>query len=202
MKSVFNNLLLFITFLAASTLLAGCSGGSVSTSGAVNGANGAETARSAGSTNPPLASDLADAEFELIDGTKMKISDRKGKVVFLNLWATWCGPCRAEMPHLIEMQDKYGSQGFQIIGLDIGNDDLSPESVEDIKGFAKNMKLNYELARIPAEMTLKFNKISRQAGVPQSFLLDREGRLRGVFVGGGSKAVNSFKETIAKVMAE
>lgn len=151
---------------------------------------------------PPLPTAVADAEFEMIDGTKSKISDRKGKVLLINLWATWCGPCRAEMPHLVEMQNMYGDKGFQVLGLDIGNNDGQPERIEDIERFAAAMKLNYELARISGELVGKFNRVSNFNAVPQSYLVDREGRLRGVFLGGGSDVINKMKQTTAAVMAE
>ena len=149
-----------------------------------------------------LAPALADAEFELLDGTMSKISDRKGKVVLINLWAIWCGPCRGEMPHLIEMQNTYGGQGFQVLGLDIGEYGGVPESSDAIKSFAQSMKLNYELARIKPDLLAKFNQLSNFNGVPQGYLIDREGRLRGVFLGGGDRVAASMKETVAKVMSE
>lgn len=151
---------------------------------------------------PPLPTTVADAEIEMIDGTKSKISDRKGKVVLINLWATWCGPCRMEMPHLVELQNTYGDKGFQVLGLDIGNNDGQPERIEDIQRFAASMKLNYELARIPGALVAKFNRVSNFNAVPQSYLVDREGRLRGVFLGGGADVINKMKQTVATVMAE
>ncbi len=151
---------------------------------------------------PPLPAAVADFEFEMIDGTKSKISDRKGKVVLINLWATWCGPCRGEMPHLVELQNLYGPKGFTVLGLDIGGHDGQPEPVEEIQKFATAMKLNYELARVPGEMNSKFNKISNFNAIPQSYLIDREGHMRGVFLGGGAKVINEMRQTTASVMNE
>src|SRR5437763_3981345 len=65
---------------------------------------------------PPLVSGIADAPIEMVDGSPSKIADRKGKVVLVNLWATWCGYCRQEMPHLISMQNQYRDKGFQVLG--------------------------------------------------------------------------------------
>lgn len=175
--------------------------------GANSGTNSSSKPTNRTATNksaeyPPLPSNVTDAEFEMIDGSKSKVADRKGKVVLINLWATWCGPCRGEMPHLVELQNTYGDSGFTVLGLDIGAYDGKPEKVEDIQRFAASMKLNYELARIPGELVGKFNRVSNFNAVPQSFLIDREGRLRGVFLGGGADVIGKMKQTVVSVMNE
>lgn len=152
---------------------------------------------------PPLVSGLAEAPLEMVDGPPSRISDRKGKVVLINLWATWCGYCRQEMPRLIAMQNQYRDKGFQVLGLDIGEQDTNnPESIEDIKNFASMMGLNYELARIEPVLRQKFQQMSRFQGVPQSYLVDREGRLRGVFLGGSQGAIAQMESIVAKVVNE
>ena len=90
---------------------------------------------------PPMPVAVATSEIKNLDDSTFKLEDKKGNVVLVNLWATWCGPCRGEMPHLIEMQENYGSKNFEIIGLN--TDD---ESVEDINKFVEQMKLNYKIA--------------------------------------------------------
>ncbi len=164
--------------------------------------NSNETKNSKSSEYPPLASGLAEADFELLDGSKFKVSEKKGKVLLLNIWGTWCGPCREEMPHLVEMQNKYAAQGLEIIGLNIGDGSGTPESVEQIKAFVEKMKLNYTIARSPNSSTVQFYQISKQQVVPQTLLVDREGHLRGVFVGGGQRVIDSMKNTLDKTMAE
>jgi len=173
----------------------------------IAGANTAANADPSAAANkssiyPKLASGIAEAEMELLDGTKFKVSDRKGKVLLLNIWGTWCGPCRAEMPHLIVMQDKYRDQGLEIIGVNIGDGSGNPETVEEIKAFAVTMKLNYTLARAQNSTTQQFYQVSKQSVVPQTLLVDREGHLRGVFVGGGARIIDSMNTTLDKVMAE
>lgn len=204
MKNILRNLAFAAFFAVVFSNLAGCGGsGAVNTPG--NAASAGNTATNkpsgdSGAAYPPLVSSITNADLELIDGTVTKVADRKGKVLLLNLWATWCGPCRAEMPHLVEMQNKYRDQGFQILGLNVG-EDAGPESIEDIKKFAEMMKLNYELARIPDETTIQFYKATNFQAIPISMLVDREGRLRGVFLGGSPKVVKSMKEVVAKVVA-
>ena len=151
---------------------------------------------------PPLASGVAESPIELLSGTITKATEHKGKVVLLNLWGTWCGPCRGEIPHLIEMQTKYQDQGFKVLGLDIGNQDGTPESPDDIKSFVASMGMNYEVGRIGADTVRKYQQLSRFNGVPQSFLVDREGRLRGVFLGGNPSTIGQMKQIVEKVVNE
>ncbi len=194
---------LISAFCLISLGLAACGGSDMANS---NGSNGSKPAsKSTGSKSkdfPPLASALAEADFELLDGTKFKISDKKGKVLLLNIWGTWCGPCREEMPHLVELQARYGSQGFEVVGLNIGDGSGQPEPNDLIKSFAERMKVNYTIARSPNSSTIHFYQISKQQVVPQTLLVDREGHLRGVFVGGGQRVMDSMKATVEKTMNE
>jgi thiol-disulfide isomerase/thioredoxin len=190
MKEILQNLAFFIVFCIVFSGLSACTG----TSGPANNAAANTTARANANTAapgnsatssvyPPLTSSIAQADLELIDGTTTKVDDRKGKVILLNLWGIWCGPCRSEMPHLVEMQNTYRDKGFEVIGLNIGDEEFQPENIDAIKSFSSEMKLNYELARIPNSMTKDFNRLAKFDGVPLSVLVDREGHLRGIFQG-------------------
>lgn len=197
MKKIYTKLAFVAIFAVVFSNLTGCGGnGAANTAG--NGVNNKPGAKS--SDYPPLVASITNANLELIDGTVTKVADRKGKVLLLNLWATWCGPCRAEMPHLVEMQEKYRAQDFQIIGLNVG-DDAGIETTEEINKFAADMKLNYELARISEDTTREFYKATNFQAIPISVLVDREGRLRGVFLGGGANVIKKMKEVVAKVVA-
>ena len=203
MKELITNLALFVVLCFAFSSLTACS----RTQSDVGPANSAATANNAtpegkSSVYPPLAPRLADAGFELLDGTISKVSDHKGKVLMLNLWGIWCGPCRQEMPHLVAMQQQYADKGLEIIGLNIGNKDGGPEDVEAIKKFSEQMKLNYTLARFDRDGTRQFYSVTKQEVVPQSMIIDREGHLRGVFIGGGQKIFDSMQEVLDKTMAE
>ena len=137
------------------------------------------------------------ADVKNLDNTTYKLQDKKGKVVLVNLWATWCGPCIAEMPHLNEMQEKYRDKGFEIIGLN--TDD---ESKDAIDAFAAKQKLNYQLGWADGPMMGEFVKLTKLAGIPQSILINREGQLTGVFTGGGPKVIGQMKETVEKIVNE
>ena len=156
-----------------------------------------ETVKNNDSKYPAIPAALNLAEIKKLDDSTFKMDDKKGNVVLLNLWATWCGPCRGEMPHLIEMQDTYRAKNFEIIGLN--TDD---ESVEDINKFAEEMKLNYTMAYADGALMKELINLSKFQGIPQSFLIDREGRLRGVFLGGGKNVIGKMKETVEKVVNE
>lgn len=156
-----------------------------------------ETVTEPNSKYPAIPVAVAQNEIKKIDDSTFKLEDKKGSVMLLNLWATWCGPCRGEMPHLVEMEEKYRDKKFEVIGLN--TDD---ESVEDINKFAAEMKLNYTLAYADQTLYRELLSISKFNGIPQSFLIDREGRLRGVFLGGGPKVIGTMKETVEKVVNE
>ncbi|MEO7538792.1 MAG: TlpA disulfide reductase family protein, partial [Pyrinomonadaceae bacterium] len=180
-----------------------CSSTAVTTGN--NAANAPVNGRTTSAPNnnyPPVASGLAEAPFELIDGTTKKLADYKGKVIMMNVWGIWCGPCRAEMPHLVEMQEKYREKGFEIIGLNIGDQGGNPEKIEEIQKFSDQMKLNYTLARIQGPNIRQFYAVTKQEVVPQTILVDRDGRLRGVFIGGGQRIFDSMMEVLDKTMAE
>ena len=109
-------------------------------------------------------------EFKVagLDGKPVTLADAHGKVVLLNFWATWCGPCRAEIPDLIELQTRYKDQ-LQIIGLTVDEEDAGTvEKVVDETG------INYPVAMAPAELRIKYGGIT---ALPTSFLLDSLGRV-------------------------
>jgi thiol-disulfide isomerase/thioredoxin len=103
-----------------------------------------------------------------LDGKPVSIVGAKGKIVLLNFWATWCGPCRAETPDLIELQKKY-KDALQIIGLAVDVDDP-----EELRKFADAFAINYPLAVAPVEVRMHYGGIT---ALPTSFLLDADGRI-------------------------
>jgi thiol-disulfide isomerase/thioredoxin len=146
---------------------------------------------------PLLSTAMIQTPIKLIDEKSTKLEDYKGKVLLINLWATWCGPCRMEMPHLVEMQEKHGEKGFQVLGLDV-----DPEPEDKMKAFAQQMKLNYELGWLDSDLRQGFAKMYPLGSIPTSFLISRDGRFRGVFSGAGAKTINSMKEQVEKALAE
>lgn len=203
MKQLFTYLITFATLAIIVSAMTSCGGVQNSNTNATNAAtNTAATKQPPSTEYPPLASGLADAEIEMLDGTKFKISDKKGKVLLVNIWGTWCGPCISEMPHLVALQNEYGEQGFEVIGMNIGDGNGSPEPIDAIKTFVVKQKLNYTIAIASNAVNGQFQRITGKGVVPQTILVDREGHLRGVFIGGGPPIFSSMKQNVAKVMAE
>ncbi len=197
MKNLFKNAAVFVALSIGLSVFFACSGSDTSKSAAENTNSAVNSAADSVAKNdyPPAPAGIMQAEIKDIDGNTFKLEDKKGKVLLVNLWATWCGPCRAEMPELVAMQNKYKDNGFEIIGLD-----TDEESAEEIKAFAETMKLNYQLGYADEKFFGEFLKITRMQGIPQSLLINREGKLTGMFLGGGGKVVGQMKETVEKVV--
>jgi thiol-disulfide isomerase/thioredoxin len=109
-------------------------------------------------------------DFKLtgLDGKPLTLAVSKGKVILLNFWATWCGPCRAEIPDLVELQNKYKDR-LQILGLVVDDDDQ-----DAIKKFVAEFGINYPVAIAGNEIRFQYGGI---AALPTSFVLDAEGRI-------------------------
>jgi thiol-disulfide isomerase/thioredoxin len=117
------------------------------------------------------------AAWTLANNQRAQLSDYKGKVVLLDFYATWCEPCRAETPHLVQLQKQYAAQGLQIIGLNVGGAD----DRELVPGYAKEFGIQYPLA-FPDDELADFYLADNQ-NIPQTFLFDRNGNLIKRFVG-------------------
>jgi len=197
MKVLLKNLGLFIVLSFVFSALISCTNSQTAPAdNSTVSANTADTAPEKKKINyPPAPSAIMQADVKLLDGTTFKLQDKKGKVVLVNLWATWCGPCINEMPHLNEMQEQFKDKGFEIIGLDIDE-----ESKEDIDAFAAKQKLNYQLGWSGNVVKNEFVKVTKLDGIPQSILINRDGQLTGVFTGGSPSVIKKMKETVEKIV--
>ena len=126
---------------------------------------------------PPVANKPApELTLKDLDGKDLALSDLKGKVVFVNFWATWCGPCQDEIPILIDMQNKYGSKGFTVVGIamdDEGESVVAPfvaKELYEVNG--QKVHINYPILIGNDEAADKFGGVM---GYPTSFLLSRNG---------------------------
>jgi thiol-disulfide isomerase/thioredoxin len=115
-----------------------------------------------------------------IEGKRLDLADYKGKVVVLDFWATYCGPCRIEIPGFIAMQDKYTKQGFSVIGISM-DDDSGP-----VVEFYKEFKMNYPVAVGTERIGELYGGIF---GLPTTFLIGRDGRIYAKHTGATNPAV-------------
>ena len=130
-------------------------------------------------TNVPLppSKPLGEMNWTSSDGKMQKLKDFQGKVLVLDFWATYCPPCLEEIPHLNELQTKYGAENLQIIGLHAGDE----EDFAKVPDFVKKLNVIYPIAT-PEDELLRF-VFAGQNEIPQTFVFDRTGKLMQKFVG-------------------
>ena len=113
-----------------------------------------------------------------LDGDQLDVADYRGKVVVLNFWASWCPPCRAEAPNLVEVAEQTEAEGVQFIGVNVKN------AKDEARAFERNKGVPYpSLHDQPGVLLTRFRKLVPQIP-PTTLLLDREGRIAGRFIGG------------------
>ena len=125
-----------------------------------------------------LPANVLDAELKSANGNTLKLSDYSGKVLLVNLWATWCGPCRMEIPELIKLHKEFQGQGFEIVGLSTENPDTSAASVRD---FVRTFGMPYAVGWATTDLELTL--MGQNGNIPQSFLIARDGRVLKRFIG-------------------
>lgn len=151
----------------------------------------------------PKAADMRSADFaeqkpapdfslQDINGNIVKLSDFTGKTVVLNFWATWCAPCRKEIPDFIEMQNEYGKQGVQFIGIAIDQ-----EGVQVIKPYAEKVKMNYPVL---VGNDAVFAKFGGNNAIPVTLLIDKKGTIRNSYV--GMKPKQALEDMVLALMRE
>jgi len=125
-----------------------------------------------------------------LGGQKLDLASYKGEVVLVDFWATWCDPCRAEIPHFVQLQDKYRNQGFRIVGISM---DDGPRPVREFYG---QYRMNYPVAMGNAKIAERFGGV---LGLPVSFLIGRDGRIYARHV--GETETNVFETEIKELLA-
>ncbi|HEX8096883.1 MAG TPA: redoxin domain-containing protein [Pyrinomonadaceae bacterium] len=149
---------------------------------------------------PPLAAShgngaTSERGFTLLDNRRMKLSSYLGQVVVLDFYATWCPPCREETPHLVELQRRYGAQGLQVIGLNVGG----PEDREKVPGFVQEFGIQYQLGYPDPEMTQLY--LTDDDRIPQAYVFDRKGRLVKRFISYDSTVPAEMEGVVQKALA-
>lgn len=152
---------------------------------------GFHAARRSGPTPVATKSSPApDFTLESLDGKSMRLSDLRGKAVLLNFWATWCGPCKIETPWLVELQNQYGAQGLQVIG--VAMDDSGKD---DIAKFARDMGVNYPVLLGKEAVGDAYGGVP---ALPESFFIGRDGKIVDKIIGlkGRSEIEDSIKRAL------
>jgi len=131
------------------------------------------------------------ASINLLDGKTTKLADYSGKVLVVDLWATWCGPCQQEIPHLIEIAREYKDRGVEVLGLTREDPENTPE---DVKRFSKDFNINYPIGWTDDEMQ---GELMRGRGaIPQTYIIGRDGKVLKHFVGFSRTIVPEMKATL------
>ena len=149
--------------------------------------NNTKTSNRAGQAQtPPVSIPAPDFTLATTEGDLVSLSDLKGKVVLLNFWGTWCGPCRIELPDFVKLYDKYNKKGLEIVGITIRRG----ESLEDVAKFQEQGGLNYLLltdinGNEVSEVTMDYSRAIGQmiSGIPTTLIINREGFIVSGFVG-------------------
>ena len=131
--------------------------------------------------NPPapgISNEVMRTSIKLINGKSRKLSDYSGKVLVVDLWATWCGPCRQEIPHLVEVAEEYKSKGVEVLGLTTEDPETDAQLVKE---FSERFKINYPIGW--ADMSMAEGLMNGRNGIPQTIIIGRDGKVKKHFVG-------------------
>jgi len=149
-----------------------------------------ETASAPAQEASPARTPAPDWKLADLNGRMTKFSDFHGKVLILDFWATWCAPCRVEIPHFVELQKQYGDKGLTIIGVSL--DEQGPEVV---KKFVKRLGVNYPIVIGDAKVAEAYGGID---AIPTTFVIDRQGRIVSRHMGYDDKTV--FEKEIQSLL--
>ncbi len=142
--------------------------------------------------DPSTRREAPDFTLQDVEGKDVRLSDYRGKVVLLKFWATWCAPCRMEVPDFINLQRDYRDRGVEVIAVS-----MDREGARVVAPFVRQHGINY---RVAVDGSTVVNRLGGIPGVPTTFLLDRQGRIVGSLSGYNPPAV--WKELTEAALAE
>jgi len=180
-----------IIIVLLSALLAGCNNAPPP----VAIGNGPASSNDVNQPNTP-SKPIEEMSWTKTDGTEQRIGDLHDRVVILDFWATYCPPCREEIPHLNSLQAKYGSEKLQIVGLNVGGDEDQPK----IPAFTKELKVAYPIAY--PEQPLVSYIFGNDDVIPQTAVFDRQGRLVLKIAGYSPQIRSELDDAIEKALKE
>ena len=188
-----NTLAIALVALVAVGILGGCSDSTdqaATTSGQQMSTDSVEMSEKTGANVgdlPPVFT-LPD-----LDGNEISLADFKGKVIVLDLWATWCPPCREEIPFLIELYDEFEAQGLEIIGIG-----LDQGGAADIAPFVERNGVDYTIL----VGTRSVGEAYRVSGIPTTFIIGRDGRIAAKHVGFANELRPEMRSEIETLLAD
>ena len=151
------------------------------------------TRKANGDGPPPIlgkTTPAPDFTLQSLEGQSVTLSSLRGKAVLLNFWATWCGPCKIETPWLVELQNQYGNQGLQVVG--VAMDDSGKDEIEK---FAKDMGMNYPVLIGKEAVGDAYGGVP---ALPESFFIGRDGKIVDRIIGleGRSEIEDAIKKAL------
>jgi thiol-disulfide isomerase/thioredoxin len=163
--------------------LSSCNSNEVATSNApANRATNAPPANVPPAAPPTLSQTLRDTKLQTLDGDSLKLSDFADKVVVLNLWATWCGPCRLEMPELVKISNEYKSRGLVVIGVATSYNEQNDQG--HVKAYIQSQSVPYKIVWDDGTLAKPLvDAVQGRGVIPQSFVVARDGRILKHFTG-------------------
>jgi thiol-disulfide isomerase/thioredoxin len=150
---------------------------------------------------PPVESahrtnERASGGWTLLDGRRASLSAHRGEVVVLDFYATYCPPCRDEIPHLVRLQRLYGPQGLKVVGLNVGGE----EDQAKVPAYVGELGIQYQLAN-PDEGTVELF-LAGNSAIPQTFVFDREGRIVEHFVGYDEQVAEKLEAAVRTALKD
>ena len=140
-----------------------------------------------------LESNAPDFTLRSANGANLRLQEQRGQVVLLNFWATWCGPCRQELPHLNRIYDKYRSAGFVLLGVNIDDD---PRLATEL---ASKLGLKFPVL---LDGDKKVSRVYDMSAMPATLVIDRDGRVRHIHRGYRDGVEKTYEEQVRALLKE
>jgi peroxiredoxin len=141
----------------------------------------------------PDSGPAPDFTLKSLDGTNMKLSEMAGNVVLINFWASWCGPCREEMPLLNALHNKYQPLGFTVLGINV------EEQVDSARGFLRDFPVDFPVL---LDNRNQVSQLYEVVAMPTTVVVDRDGKLRYLHRGYKSGDEEKYRQMVKKLVRE
>lgn len=142
---------------------------------------------------PAVGNRMPSYEATGLDGSPFRLSERNGKVVLLNVWATWCGPCRYEIPELQALHEKFGAKGLEVVGVSIDD----PGAQNDVRAFVTSYKVGYPVVLDPGG---RIAELFETTVIPTSVLIDRKGTIVWMHRGVVTQSNRALQDALQKAL--